>query len=182
MAVTLTPNFGLNKPDTLEDMENWATQNGSDCDTVDAVATVTTGSYTPGLFATITNPTLGNSTISGHWVKPVPNFIWVWVTLSIGSTFNQGDGLYRFGLPEDAHALYDRTGSTCGGVILGKAVWRNADNITSSRTGVCQLATVLGGGDTALVNDEEGNAQVGTNFAFAENDRLRFGLGYVTAA
>lgn len=181
MGVTFTSNFNLAKPDLSEDMENWATQNETDCDDVDAVAVTSTGSYSPNLFASGTNPTLGNSTLAGHWCKPVPNFIWVWVEFEVGSTFSAGSGTYRFSLPELAHASYLKAATIGGGSVIGKAIWRNDDNVERSETGVCQFGPNVSGEDTVLICGEQDLGAFGTTFTFQTGDRIRFGVGYATA-
>lgn len=181
MGVTTTPNFGLNKPDLAESMGNWSTQNSSDCDAVDAVSIVTSGTYSPNLLASDVNPTLNSSTLTGHWVKPVPNFIWVYIVLVIGSDFDPGDGVYAFSLPEDAHALYDRTNFTSGGVVFGKAVKRNGSSIPASRTGVVLLNDPVGPTDEVRIKSEEGEGHISGSDSFSNGDRVRLGCSYVTA-
>lgn len=56
-------------------------------------------SYAPTLTATVTNPTLGNSTLTGQYQYITPNLIWLNIHLYVGSTFNKGSGEYRFSMP-----------------------------------------------------------------------------------
>lgn len=55
-------------------------------------------SYTPALTASVTNPTLGNSTITGYYVR-YDQLYMVHITLTIGSTFSVGSGTYYLSLP-----------------------------------------------------------------------------------
>lgn len=55
-------------------------------------------SYTPALTAATTNPTLGNSTLTGYYVR-YDNMYLVQIALTIGSTFVVGSGTYYLSLP-----------------------------------------------------------------------------------
>lgn len=55
-------------------------------------------SYTPALTASTTNPTLGNSTITGYYVR-YDNLYLVQISLVIGNTFVVGSGTYYLSLP-----------------------------------------------------------------------------------
>lgn len=61
-------------------------------------------SYTPTLTAVTTNPTLGNSTISGRYKSLDSTTYIVVVSLAIGSTFSAGSGEYKFSLPSGVTA------------------------------------------------------------------------------
>lgn len=54
--------------------------------------------YTPTLTALTTNPTLGNSTLTGKWVQ-AGKTLHARINLTIGSTFVAGSGAYFFSLP-----------------------------------------------------------------------------------
>lgn len=55
-------------------------------------------SYVPVLTALTTNPTLGNSTLTGKYVQH-GKLLHVRINLTIGSTFSAGSGAYFFSLP-----------------------------------------------------------------------------------
>lgn len=57
-----------------------------------------TQAYTPVLTATTTNPTLGNSTLSGIYCQ-IGNLVFFEIALTVGSTFSVGSGTYEFSLP-----------------------------------------------------------------------------------
>jgi hypothetical protein len=67
-------------------------------------------SYTPALTASTTNPTLGNSTVTGNYVRYDQLYI-VHVTLTIGSTFSVGSGTYYLSLPVSLAGSVAGTGS-----------------------------------------------------------------------
>lgn len=69
-----------------------------------------TTAYTPTWTASITNPTLGNSTFTGKYVK-IGKLVIAWVYLLVGSTANMGSGTYYFSLPV---AAYDHTNYLMG--------------------------------------------------------------------
>ncbi|MFF7023064.1 hypothetical protein ACFY97_18925 [Streptomyces klenkii] len=61
-------------------------------------------SYTPSWTATTTNPSLGNGTIAGSYMK-VGTTCSVFIKLVIGSTTNRGSGTYKFSLPFTAATI-----------------------------------------------------------------------------
>lgn len=58
----------------------------------------TSTSYSPALTATTTNPTLGNSTLAGQYVR-IGDLVYFRIQLTIGSTFTAGTGVYLLSLP-----------------------------------------------------------------------------------
>jgi len=56
-------------------------------------------SYTPVLTALTTNPTLGNSTLTGKYVQ-AGKYFHARINLTIGSTFSAGSGAYFLSLPQ----------------------------------------------------------------------------------
>lgn len=54
--------------------------------------------YTPALTALTTNPTLGNSTLTGKWAR-FGKLYHFRISLTIGSTFTAGSGAYFLSLP-----------------------------------------------------------------------------------
>lgn len=66
--------------------------------------------YTPTWTAATTNPTLGNGTLEGHYIK-AGRLVVFRVRLTFGSTTTVGDGTYTFSLPTAAST----GGSDAGG-------------------------------------------------------------------
>lgn len=68
-------------------------------------------SYTPTWTAATTNPSLGNGTIVGRYIK-IGRTCTAVIKLTMGSTTTYGSGLYRFGIPfTSASASIDYLGT-----------------------------------------------------------------------
>lgn len=60
--------------------------------------------YVPEWTAFTTNPTIGNGTILGRW-REFGDLVWVWVSITMGTTTTFGSGFYSVGLPHRSSAL-----------------------------------------------------------------------------
>jgi hypothetical protein len=154
-------------------------QNAADCNTLDELLVGDSGTYTPDLTALTTDPTLGNSVITGRWQLPHPSLILVWIRLVIGSTFVVGSGTYRWSLPVAPHALYSGSEIFGDGSLLGKALFRDSSAISSSQTGVIQLrsATVP---DVSVLG-EQGSNGFNSDLGAADGDIFNLFCKYVPA-
>lgn len=121
MGTTLTPNLGLIKPDLLEQikLENWPNQNTFNMDTIDAVHSVSVGTYTPIWSSSGTNPTLGATVIQGRFATLFGRLIVMWVNIQFGAGFSPGSGTYRISLPVPLAADFELGGNL---IALGRAV------------------------------------------------------------
>jgi hypothetical protein len=65
--------------------------------------------YTPTWASAATQPSLGNGTITGHYMK-IGNLYIVKIKLTMGSTTTYGSGAYQFSLPSSAlHVMFGQT-------------------------------------------------------------------------
>lgn len=64
-------------------------------------------SYTPEWTAVTTNPTIGNGTIFGRW-REFGDLVWVWASITIGSTTTLGSGFYSLSLPHRSSELAEQ--------------------------------------------------------------------------
>lgn len=67
--------------------------------------------YTPTWAAATTNPTLGNGTLTGHYIQ-AGKLILFRISLTFGSTTTVGSGLYSFSLPVNANKFGHVTAGT----------------------------------------------------------------------
>lgn len=72
--------------------------------------------YTPSLTASTTNPTLGTSTITGHFRREGTT-LHIRGELNVGSTFAAGSGEYRVSLPSGMSAVSDQEQQAMGQVV-----------------------------------------------------------------
>lgn len=85
-------------------------------------------SYTPQWTATVTNPTLGNGTLTGLWRYLDDRTVFVRIQMVVGSSTTVGSGQYGFSLPVAAAAGTPdpQLDSTCifnGGVLYRFVGW-----------------------------------------------------------
>jgi hypothetical protein len=107
----------LETPVGSDFIKNFPSQNEVNCNLIDAYAGPCLPShaiqtYTPGLTATTTNPTLGTGTLLGYYYR-IFDQIWTWGQFTFGAGFNRGVGTYEIALPFRA-----RSSITPGGVFL----------------------------------------------------------------
>src|SRR4051812_18444787 len=109
MGKTITSNLSLIKPDLNESIkqalptfDGWASENGTNCDTIDSLFRHTTHTYTP-VWTTDTgpNPTLGaGGFIEGKYIRLYPKMVIGYIRISVGGAgFAAGTGLYRLTPP-----------------------------------------------------------------------------------
>lgn len=122
------------------------------------------------LTAPTTNPTQGNSTYLARFRRPSgSDLVHVEVSITIGSTFVVGSGVYRFGLPFNAAASAVGVGA---GYIL--------DTGTANRTGIVRLgaaAYVTFFLNAALAAIDH----TGSGTAWAAGDIIQFSFSYEPA-
>ena len=64
---------------------------------LNAIATTST-TYTPTWTSTGTQPSLGNGTLTGRYIK-INKLVWVQILFIFGSTSSAGTGIYKWSLP-----------------------------------------------------------------------------------
>lgn len=108
MSFTVTPNISLIKPDDNESIKQnlptfpgWASQNGSNQDTLDGLFRRNNSTYTVNLTASGGNPTLGATGLTeGRYARLWPKMVVVWFRIYMGGAgFAAGTGTYRINLP-----------------------------------------------------------------------------------
>ena len=96
----------------IDDLRSMTTANISDASVNNAKLSTTAGevggawvAYTPTWTATTTNPTIGNGTLSGYYTK-IGKTVHFRIIIVFGTTTNAGSGIYFFGIPVNARAVY----------------------------------------------------------------------------
>ena len=113
----------------------------------DALAWTT---YSPSWTAGVTNPVIGNGTITGRY-KAIGKTVFVSVNISMGSTTTYGTGTWRISLPVDAYASYSASlptlfydSSTGGGVFYQGTSSTEFNGNTSYVSAVWDKGTTYG--------------------------------------
>lgn len=129
-------------------------------------------SVTPTLTASSSDPTIGNSTISGWWTR-VGKTVTYRARLVIGSTFSVGSGSYRFSLPVAAGSNQALNSSPMvSGVIV---------DVSAPETGlICggKLITTTTLEVFAAKAGSISNLQSAYPFAWATGDTIEFTVIY----
>lgn len=128
--------------------------------------------YTPSWTASTTNPTLGNGTLAGQYIK-IGRTCTATVFLTMGSTTTYGSGNYTFSLPFMAASA---TVSYLGVARLGAArIWLGHAVVSTGSN----LATITF--DSAIA-DTRGTNWTGTSpETLASTHTFRFSLTYQTS-
>jgi hypothetical protein len=122
-------------------------------------------SFTPTLTASVTNPTLGDSTLTARYQRKGDD-IEYWYRLIIGSTFSAGSGTYRFESPVAARTAIYSHGS---GMIF---------DASANFTAISPLPLIDG---TARIQCQvQGSSNIGsaTPITWATGDEIRFQVTY----
>lgn len=137
MGTTVTSNLALIKPDTSEKIQEalptyagWATQNGANCDTIDALFRCSTHTWTPTWTATA-NPTLGaTGFVEGKYLRVHPRLVIGFVRIYTGGAgFATGTGAYNITPPVAMDTAIDGFANE---VPIGKAVWYDDSAVATS--------------------------------------------------
>lgn len=176
MGTTVTTNLGLIKPDTAEKIEEalptfagWATQNGSNCDKIDALFRKSTHTWSPSWTADVSNPTLGSGGFTeGKYVRLHPALVVGFYRIFTGGAgFATGSGFYRLDLPTSVHADF-LTMNTA--VPIGKAYFHDNSAVATSSVFVAMLETT---GGLMSFRKHDGNFwRDNAPVVIAQNDRL----------
>lgn len=137
MGTTVTTNLGLIKPDDDESIKanlptfpGWATQNGSNCDKIDALFRNATATYSL-TWSAATPPTLGSGGFAeGKFVRLFPRMVLVYFRIFTGGTgFAVGSGGYSFNLPTGVASEFTTVNDS---VPAGKAIYQDNSAAVSS--------------------------------------------------
>lgn len=129
-------------------------------------------SGTFALTAVTTNPTKGNSTYLARYRRPTDcDLIDVEVSVTIGSTFSAGSGVYRFSVPFNASA---------GSISCATGISYIFDNGTANRIGVVRFEAA---GYVNIYRNDQTTAltHAGPGTAWATGDIVTFSLAYEPA-
>lgn len=141
-----------------------ATQNPSgDVNTLDDYER---GTYTPTWTGSVTNPAIGNGTLSGTYVK-IGRLVHVDILMQTGSTTTYGSGVWSFSLP------FTATSTAGAGVVSA------LDSGTANRVGAVQILTTT---TIGMVSDGGGNnwgALIPQTWA--NGDYLKASISYIAA-
>jgi len=96
---TLTPNLSLVKPDPVTDLV-LVSQINDNMDKIDANGNGPWVAYAPTWTAAITNPVIGNGTITGFY-RMVGNTFQYRIVITMGSTTTYGSGMYLLSTPSN---------------------------------------------------------------------------------
>ncbi|HEY0770950.1 MAG TPA: hypothetical protein VGD31_11520, partial [Sphingobacteriaceae bacterium] len=176
MGTTATTNLGLIKPDITEKIQEdlptydgWATQNGENCDTIDALFRHTNHTYVPVLTASTVNPTLGaGGFITGKYLRLFPRLVIGEFRIFMGGAgFNPGTGFYQVSLPVPMDVDVDAT--LHNSFPVGKAYLHDDSAVASSTTLVVMYSQAF---DTLFFRPTTGAVWNETApFTLAQNDR-----------
>lgn len=128
-------------------------------------------SFTPTLTAATSDPTLGNSTLSGKYVQIGKNMIGN-VQLTIGSTFAVGSGSYRFALPAAVNTTNIPLGTNffCSGTTF---------DVSGGETGIITTAKLVTSTTFEVIGGKAGGFGVFSQafpFAWGTGDLISFGF------
>jgi len=138
---------------------------------LNAIATTST-TYTPTWASTGTQPTLGNGTLSGRYIK-INKLVWVQIFMLTGSTTTYGTGLYSWSIPSGIPA---RSGLFN---FMSQGVGRLYDPVTGPYFGHAGFYA----GSTTAITLYVGNtvAQPTAPFTFTTNDEVIMTFTYEAA-
>lgn len=141
----------------------------------------TSGTYTPTLTATTTDPNLGDTgTATGAWHRN-GHLITGWAIFEFGGTgVDAGSGTYLISLPFDADGsiLETSSGNATGfGSPIGVATSRDSSTTSNSSTGI----VVLEGAGACWVQETDSAGRFGSAnpFIWADGDRLLVNFAYL---
>lgn len=138
MGTTVTTNLGLIKPDKVESIKanmptfaGWASQNGTNCDKLDALFRATATTYTLNWTADTLNPTLGAGGFAeGKYIRLFPRAVLVFFRLFAGGAgFAAGTGAYKFNFP---FTVAPELVTVNDSIPIGKAVFFDSSAALSS--------------------------------------------------
>ncbi|MEV8548309.1 hypothetical protein AB0L04_00440 [Streptomyces glaucescens] len=128
-------------------------------------------SYTPTWAGATTNPTLGNGTLTGRYMK-VGRTVTAEIKLTTGSTSTYGSGIWRWSLPAAAASAHDAVGTAfVGDASAGYSI--GVAYVSASNTDV----TVYVGSPTAGAAVSGSHPQT-----FAAGDRVWITVQYEAAS
>jgi len=133
----------------------------------------TSTTYTPTWTSSGTAPTLGNSTLSGRYIK-MNKLVWVQILFIRGSTATNGTGIYYWSLPSGITARAGLYG------FMSQGVARLYD--ASPATVYIGQASFYGGATDKIMAYTSSNAVGATSpFTFATNDEVVMTFTYEAA-
>ena len=139
---------------------------------LNAIATTST-TYTPTWTSSGTQPTLGNGTLSGRYMK-INKLAWVQILFIFGSTSSAGTGTYEFSLPS---GLTARTGLYG---FMSQGVARIYDSSTGQIT-IGHAGFINGNTDRVAAYAGTGTVGATSPFSFATFDEIVMTFTYEAA-
>lgn len=140
MGTTVSTNLSLIKPDINESIKQalptfpgFASQNASNCNTIDALFRCSNGTYTPTLTCSSVNPTIGTGGfVEGKYIRLWPRMVFTYFRINFGTTgFAAGTGFYRMTIPFAFDATMKAVDNTRP-IPVGKCVYNDANSILLS--------------------------------------------------
>jgi hypothetical protein len=139
---------------------------------LNAIATTST-TYTPTWTSSGAAPTLGNSTLTGRYIK-INKLVWVQILFIRGSTATNGTGAYRWSLPSGIPA---RSG-------IYNYMTQGLARLYDASTGAVPIGSAsFFGGSTTAISAYANNGVVGNAnpFTWATNDEIVMTFTYEAA-
>lgn len=137
MGTTVTANLGLIKPDVDERIQEalptfpgWAAQNALNCDAIDGLFRMQTGTWSLTITAS-TPPTLGSgSLLEGKYLRVMPRLVVAYFRVNFGTTgFAAGVGQYSFNMP---FTMDPSIKGMADSIPIGKAVFFDSSSTLDS--------------------------------------------------
>lgn len=165
MAVTLTSNISLFKPDETEIAENWANftaLQAANNTTIENKSNVVLTSYTPTVIATTTAPTFGAGGTRGEYCN-VQNFIFGnFIIEFINPGLTAGSGEYGISLPAPVDGTFHTVGTSLvasgsnvtGALsVIGEGYAYDNSNVTASGSFALDCVTIAGTSYVRMVTE-----------------------------
>jgi hypothetical protein len=139
MGTTVTGNLALIKPDddesikaNLPTFDGWAAQNAANCNAIDPLFRMSTGTFTLNWTGSGSNPTLGSGGFTeGKYIRLWPRMVFVYFRINMGAAgFATGSGSYRLSFPFSLDPALIAFGPESGG--FGKAIYKDASAVNTS--------------------------------------------------
>ena len=168
----VTTNLSIPYPASTDEIADGAQNMQDIADNLDGLLGGAWTAYTPTWTGGVTNPTLGNGTLTGFYKKVGRTVVWR-MRLTIGSTTNVGSGSWRFSLPVNAVAVFANAGEIVGSASLFRV---------SPATRAIRTAYTFTNSTVAVVDDAGNNVTNAVPWGWLVNDALSIVGMYESAA